>query len=76
MMPAALQPRAERCKGEHGVLSRRLRRAINRRAAAEARPIAADAYRRAREALTATATDLLMAGRPLGDVLAELATAE
>lgn len=76
MMLTALQPRAERCKGGKGVLSRRLRRAINRRAAAEARPVAADAYRRAREALTATATDLLMAGRPLSDVLAALSTAE
>ena len=57
-------------------LSRRLRRAINKRAAAQVRPIIDAAYRMAREALTATATDLLMAGRPLGDVLAELAAAD
>jgi hypothetical protein len=56
-------------------LPRRVRSAIRRRAAADARLVAAEAERRTREALHAHATDLLAAGRPLDDVLAELMAA-
>jgi hypothetical protein len=56
-------------------LPRRLRRVIRRQAAAAARVVAAEVERRQREALHAHAVDLLAAGRPLDDVLAELQTA-
>jgi hypothetical protein len=56
-------------------LPRPVRKAVRRLAAAAARRVAADADRRAREALAAEAADLLAAGRPVRDVLAELAGA-
>ncbi len=57
-------------------LPRRVRSLIRRQAAGAARLAAARVDAVHRERLAATATDLLAAGRPLADVLAELAGAD
>lgn len=68
------QTHADEGHCRHEVLPRRIRRVIRKQAAAAGRLVAVEAERRAREAMTATAADLIAAGRPLADVLRELAS--